>query len=177
MNSKLVSTTLLSNATSVGGSLSSSASATTPVNSQFRHTIMWNGIIAHLKARLIETNKPHHTRLRKHPSRFASASMGGMLLIKHSVTVSSSVDISLDKQGNETTPIYFNGSHCVDIVYDYLIANQHTLQFERQITREKCVKVSGQCIASSRKYLDKFWPKKEENFHHLYYSLGYSCAK
>lgn len=111
----------------------SAASANSTTNSQFRHTIMWNGIISHMKCKLTEMSSSTvgggiSSRLRKQHSRFVS---GGIMLIRPNQN-------EIDANGND---VYFTGAQCVDIVYQYLTANRAVLNFERQVTRDKCVKV------------------------------------
>jgi hypothetical protein len=141
------------------------------VNSQFKHTILWNGILSNLKSRLIEINSSTQRthRLRKQHSRFVAAGVGGMLLIKQNMNIlssnntnsinsnynqvpraSSSSSMSNDRQNDklkisnqnsDTQHITFTGSQCVDIVYAYLTAPEQITQFEKKVTREKVTKV------------------------------------
>ena len=127
-SSSLVNSTILATA-------SASSTAASNINSQFKHTIMWNGIIGHLRSKVTELNGSGgaiSSRLRKQHSRFVS---GGMLLIRPNPT---DLDSQIHQQSRETC---FSGSQCVDIVYQYLIDNKSVLNFERQVTRDKCVKV------------------------------------
>ena len=129
---------------------------------QFKHTLLWNNTVANLKKKLIEQSTgPSSTqaKLRKQHSRFVAASVGGMLNLKQNIILnttntfnnltshanSSSANanksIWLTKASTYNDDIYFTGSQCVDIVYQYLIGNEHSNKFERQVTKEKCVKV------------------------------------
>lgn len=124
--------------------MASSLASTAPINSQFKHTIIWNGIVSHLRTKLVENSQQQHlsgtrSRLRKQHSKFVS---GGMLLIGLNQTQTADL---LQQQQMTTTEqgadVYFTGSQCVDMVYQYLVANRNVLNFERQITKEKCTKV------------------------------------
>lgn len=120
----------------VNSTILGAASAATAgtINSQFKHTIMWNGIIEHLRSKINEqaSSGAISSRLRKQHSRFVS---GGMLLIRPN-------PVDLEHMSNAShNDFYFTGSYCVDIVYQYLVDNRHVLNFERQVTRDKCVKV------------------------------------
>ena len=129
------------------------------VNSQFKHTIFWNNIIENLKATLVETHN-NSTRLRKQHSRFVAASVGGMLLIKQNLTMShhntsilnsessSSYSSAKMNRASSSNNIYFTGSQCVDIVYSYLTSNHEALHLERQVTREKVVKLCQMIMES-----------------------------
>lgn len=94
---------------------------------------MWNGIIGHLRSRVTESDGTTiSSRLRKQHSRFVT---GGMLLIRPNPT---ELDSHVKQQSFEAC---FSGSQCVDIVYQYLVDNKSALNFEKQVTRDKCVKL------------------------------------
>lgn len=124
---------------------SQSTSSTTPGNSQFKHTFLWNNIIQHLKKSLLangrsssdDTNSQGVTythRLRKQHSRFVT---GGMLLIKQNLLSST----GLTPNSNNLDNICFTGAQCVDIIYCYLTSKDQIGNFERQVTREKVTKL------------------------------------
>ena len=128
---------------------------TSSTNSQFKHTIFWNNIIENLKATLVESYNSS-TKLKKQHSRFVAVSMGGMLLMKqnfssipsHAEQSSSYNRPKLCQATNASTTtttnlntIFFTGSQCVDIVYTYLTSNHEALHLEREVTKEKVVKV------------------------------------
>ena len=128
-------------------SLSSESSAVnTNTNNQFKHTILWNNIIQHLKKSLVSdgayscgstTNGasiPYANRLRKQHSRFVT---GGMLLIKQNLLISTGCSPHSSSLDN----LCFTGSHCVDIIYNYLTSKDQVDNFERQVTRDKVSKV------------------------------------
>jgi hypothetical protein len=133
--------------------------------SQFKHTLFWNSIIDNLKCTLVDLHNSN-TKLKKQHSRFVAASVGGMLLIKQNLSMISnsySTTTNNNNNNNATTistesatksstcssnsssssvdNIYFTGSQCVDIVYSYLTANHEALHLEREVTREKVIKV------------------------------------
>jgi hypothetical protein len=144
----------------------STAHSSTVASSQFKHTLLWNNIIQNLKDNLIEdrsgsvssstsssttiTNStissksnsissnensmPYSNRLRKQHSRFVTS---GMLLIKQNLLSSN----GCSPHSNCLDNICFTGSHCVDIVFNYLTSKEQIGNFERQITREKVTKV------------------------------------
>lgn len=136
-------------------SISSSVSSSSTTNSQFKHTLLWNSILTNLKTQLIETNNQNNlNKLKKQHSRFVTASVGGMLLIKQNLiinttnTLNNLTSSSSNPQTTNVSPsnspletIYFTGSQCIDIVFNYLTQNKELFQFERQITREKCTKL------------------------------------
>jgi hypothetical protein len=109
-----------------------------PNKSQFRHTILWNNILSNLRQTLIENNNT--SRLRKQHSRFASGMVGGMLLIKQNWR-NTTTTTNLSSETNKYDNIYFNGSQCVDIVYNYLTSSNQTYKFERKVTRDKVTKL------------------------------------
>ncbi len=146
----------LTPATAVNGVSSSSSSS----NSQFKHTILWNNIIQNLKKNLLNDQSgesgqplPYSNRLRKQHSRFVT---GGMLLIKQNLLSSNGCSPNSSCLDN----ICFTGSHCVDIVYNYLTSKEQIGNFERQITREKVTKVS-------RSHLIRFNHKRKPNFNFI----------
>ena len=112
---------------------------TVPNKSQFRHTILWNNILSHLRQTLIENNNT--SRLRKQHSRFASGMVGGMLLINSLQNWRNTTTTNLNTNANKFDNIYFNGSQCVDIVYNYLTSSDQTYKFERKVTRDKVTKL------------------------------------
>jgi hypothetical protein len=111
--------------------------------SQFKHTILWNNILSHLRQTLIENNNT--SRLRKQHSRFASGMVGGMLLIKQNWR-NTTTNLSSDETKYDN--IYFNGSQCVDIVYNYLTSADHNYKFERKVTRDKVTKLCQMIMES-----------------------------
>ena len=158
MNSTLI-TSIALNMTQAGTSSSSSVN-----QAQFKHTLLWNNTVANLKKKLIEQSTgPSSTqaKLRKQHSRFVAASVGGMLNLKQNIILNTTntfnnltshahnsgsanpanKSIWLTKASTHNDDIYFTGAQCVDIVYQYLIGSEHSHKFERQVTKEKCVKV------------------------------------
>ncbi|CAF0712157.1 unnamed protein product [Brachionus calyciflorus] len=124
-----------------------------PINSQFKHTILWNNILSNLKTQLLESHLTSGHKLKKQHSRFVAASVGGMLLIKQNIIMNTTNTLNSLTSHNHppaspskltNSPleaIYFTGSQCIDIVYAYLTENKELFQVERQITREKCAKL------------------------------------
>jgi hypothetical protein len=127
--------------------IASNLNTTATANSQFKHTIFWNNIIENLKSTLVES---YGSKLKKQQSRFVAVSMGGMLLMKQNLSMSSSYadstftasSSSSSSSSNNGSSIYFTGSQCVDIVFTYLTSNHEALHLEREVTREKVVKVN-----------------------------------
>lgn len=128
-----------------------SAASNQAINTQFKHTFLWNSILSNLKSRLLESNL-NPSKLKKQHSRFVAASVGGMLLIKQNIIMNTTNTLnSISSHGHPPSPskltnsplesIYFTGSQCIDIIFSFLSENKESFNVEREITREKCVKL------------------------------------
>lgn len=114
-------------------------------NRQFKHTILWNGIIDNLKQTLCEIQLSTGSRqLRKQHSRFVAVSQFvNIVNFNSSTAYSSSGSNRVSSSGEENDSIIvFTGTQGVDIIYNYLTSNHEALHLERQVTREKVVKVT-----------------------------------
>ncbi|RNA17863.1 hypothetical protein BpHYR1_039411, partial [Brachionus plicatilis] len=165
-------------------------------STQFKHTILWNSILANLKSQLLEANT-NPGKLKKQHSRFVAASVGGMLLIKQNIIMNTTNTLnSLASHGHPPSPskltnsplesVYFTGAQCIDLVYSFLTHNKEALSVEREVTREKCAKLcqtmmdsgifESMSIRSSRlddsslkyyKFKSEYLKQSEESDHYL----------